>query len=60
MIEPPKRILIEEEICTRIDGCRIVGNICVDCLTCEELSGGYSQEMMSCFIGSVGNQMDND
>jgi len=30
------------------------------CLTCEELSGGYSQEMMSCFIGSVGNQMDND
>ena len=27
---------------------------------CEELVGGQSQEMMSCLIGSVGNQMDNE
>ena len=33
VIEPPKRILIEEEICTRLDGCPIVNNVCVDCLT---------------------------
>ena len=33
VIEPPKRVLIEEEICTRFDGCPIVNNVCVDCLT---------------------------
>ena len=33
VIEPPKRVLIEEEICTRLDGCPIVNNVCVDCLT---------------------------
>ena len=27
------RVLIEEEICTRLDGCPIVNNVCVDCLT---------------------------
>ena len=33
VIEPPKKVIVEEEICTRIDGCRIVGNVCVDCIT---------------------------
>jgi hypothetical protein len=33
VIEPPKRVLIEKEICTRIDGCPIVKGVCVDCLT---------------------------
>ena len=33
VIEPPKRVLIEEEICTRLDGCPIVNNVCVDCIT---------------------------
>ena len=32
VIEPPKRVLIEKEICTRLDGCPIVNNVCVDCL----------------------------
>ena len=33
VVEPPKRVLIQEEICTRLDGCPIVNNVCVDCLT---------------------------
>ena len=33
VIEPPKRVLIEKEICTKIDGCPIVNGVCVDCLT---------------------------
>ena len=33
VVEPPKRVLIEEEICTRLDGCPIVNGVCVDCLT---------------------------
>ena len=32
VVEPPKRVLIEEEICKRLDGCPIVNGICVDCL----------------------------
>ena len=32
VVQPPKRVLIEEGICTRIDGCPIVNNVCVDCL----------------------------
>ena len=32
VVEPPKRVLIEEEICRRLDGCPIVNNVCVDCL----------------------------
>ena len=32
VIEPPKKVIMEEEICTRIDGCRIVDNVCVDCI----------------------------
>ena len=31
--ETPKKVIVEEEICTRIDGCRIVDNVCVDCIT---------------------------
>ena len=33
VIEPPKKVIVEEEICTRIDGCPIVNNVCVGCLT---------------------------
>ena len=33
VVEPPKKVIMEEEICTRIDGCRIIENVCVDCLT---------------------------
>ena len=33
VIEPPKRVLVEREVCTRLDGCPIVNGICVDCLT---------------------------
>ncbi len=33
LIEPPKRILIEEEIRTRLDGYPIVNGVCIDCLT---------------------------
>ena len=33
VVEPPKRVLIEEEIWTRLDGCPIVNKVCVDCLT---------------------------
>ena len=32
VVEPPKRVLIEEVICTRLDGCPIVNGVCVDCL----------------------------
>ena len=28
-----KRVLVEREVCNRIDGCPIVNNICADCLT---------------------------
>ena len=31
VIELPKKVIVEEEICTRIDGCRIVDNVCIDC-----------------------------
>ena len=31
VIEPPKRVLIEEEICTRVDGCPIVKGVCETC-----------------------------
>ena len=32
VVQSPKRVLVDREICTRIDGCRIVDNVCVDCL----------------------------
>ena len=31
VIEPPKKVIVEKEICTIIDGCRIVDNVCIDC-----------------------------
>ena len=32
VVEPPKKVIVEEEICTRIDGCRIIDNVCIDCI----------------------------
>ena len=32
VIEPPKKVIMEEEICTRIDGSRIIDNVCIDCI----------------------------
>ena len=31
MIEPSKKVPVEKEICTRLDGCPIVNNVCIDC-----------------------------
>ena len=31
MIEPSKKVPVEKEICTRLDGCPIVNNVCLDC-----------------------------
>ena len=33
VVQPPKRVLVDSEVCTRIDGCPIVNGVCVDCLT---------------------------
>jgi hypothetical protein len=33
VFQGPKRVLVEREVCNRIDGCPIVNNICVDCIT---------------------------
>ena len=33
MTAPPQKVLVGKEICTRLDGCPIVNNVCVDCLT---------------------------
>jgi len=27
-----KKVIVEEEICNRIDGCRIIYNVCVACI----------------------------
>ena len=32
VVQPPKRVLVDSEVFTRIDGCPIVNNVCVDCL----------------------------
>ena len=32
VVQPPKRVLVDSEVCTRIDGCPIVNGVCVDCL----------------------------
>ena len=32
-IQTPKRVLVQREVCNRIDGCPIVNNVCVDCIT---------------------------
>ena len=39
VVQPPKKVLIEEEICKRLDGCSIVNNVCVDCLTVKNYVG---------------------
>ena len=31
VVQSPKKVIVEEEICTRIDGCRIIDNVCIDC-----------------------------
>ena len=36
VVQPPKRVLMEKEICKRLDGCPIVNGICVDCLTVKK------------------------
>jgi hypothetical protein len=33
IIQPTKRFLVEREVCKRVDGCPIVNNVCVDCIT---------------------------
>jgi hypothetical protein len=33
VIQNPTRVLVEREVCNRIDGCPIVNNVCVDCIT---------------------------
>ena len=33
IIQPTKRVLVEREVCNRIDGCPIMNNVCVDCIT---------------------------
>ena len=46
VIEPPKKVIVEEEICTRIDGCRIVDNVCIDCvLKMAQNSSGISSSL---------------
>ena len=37
--EPPKRVLVERKVCNRIDECRIVNNVCVDCITVRDYVG---------------------
>ena len=46
VIEPPKKVIVEEEICTRIDGCRIVDNVCIDCVKkMAQYSSGISSSL---------------
>jgi len=46
VIEPPKKVIVEEEICTRIDGCRIVDNVCIDCVDkMAQISSGISSSL---------------
>ena len=46
VIEPPKKVIVEEEICTRIDGCRIVDNVCIDCVDkMAQISSGVSSSL---------------
>jgi len=33
VVQPPKRVLVDSEVCNRIDGCPIVNGVCVDCIT---------------------------
>ena len=34
--EPPKRDLVEREVCNGIDGCPIVNSVCVECITVKD------------------------
>ena len=46
VIEPPKKVIVEEEICTRIDGCRIIDNVCIDCVEKKaQYSSGISSSL---------------
>ena len=36
VIQTPTRVLVEREVCNRIDGCPIVNNICVGCITVRD------------------------
>ena len=46
VIEPPKKVIVEEEICTRIDECRIVNNVCIDCVDkMAQISSGVSSSL---------------
>ena len=31
VIEPPKRVIVEREVCNRIDGCPVVKGVCESC-----------------------------
>ena len=31
VVEPPKRVLVEREVCNRIDGCPVVKGVCESC-----------------------------
>ena len=33
VVEPPKRVLVEREVCNRIDGCPVVKGVCESCET---------------------------
>ena len=46
VVELPKKVIVEEEICTRIDGCRIVDNVCIDCVDkMAQISSGVSSSL---------------
>ncbi len=32
VVEPPKRVLVDSEVCTRIDGCKVVSGTCPTCV----------------------------
>ena len=32
LVEPPKRVLVEREVCKDIRGCKIVKGKCIDCV----------------------------
>ena len=32
VVEPPKRVLVDREVCTRIDGCKVVSGTCPTCV----------------------------
>jgi len=31
VVQPPKRVLVDSEVCTRIDGCKVVSGTCPTC-----------------------------